>query len=145
MSVAAYAHADLGVNVYGLSYHLNRDKAREVRIDNQFNPGLGVRLRAQREAWDWIGDAGFYHDSGRNTATIAGGGALWHATQRLRLGGAAVIFHSNTYNHGKAFITPLPLAAYELGPVTLNAFFTPKLRELNDVNTFGFWATIWLR
>jgi hypothetical protein len=143
--MATHAQADIGLNIYGLSYHLNGDKARELGIDNQVNPGLGVRLRAQRERWDWIADAGVYHDSGRHTATIAGGGALWHATARLRLGAAAVVFHSDTYNHGRAFLTPLPLAAYELGPVTLNAFFTPKLGDVNDINTFGFWATIWLR
>lgn len=145
MVAATDARADIGVNIYGLSYHLNGDKARELGIDNQFNPGLGIRLRAQRESWDWIADAGAYHDSGRHTAMVAGGGALWHASERLRLGAAAVVFQSDTYNHGKAFLTPLPLAAYELGAVTLNAFFTPKLRELNDINTFGFWATVWLR
>jgi hypothetical protein len=37
----ALAHAgELGVNVYGLSRHLDRAKARELHVDNELNPGL---------------------------------------------------------------------------------------------------------
>src|SRR4051812_208757 len=106
------AHAELGINVYGLSYHLDRDKAHKLGVDNELNPGLGVRWRqAHSERLDWFADAGFYRDSGRNTAVLAGGGALWHATGGLRLGGAIALLHSDTYNRGKAFIAPLPGAA----------------------------------
>ncbi len=113
---ALSAHAELGINVYGLSYHLDQDKAKELGVDNQVNPGLGVR-----------------------------GGALWHATERVRLGGALALLNSKTYNGGKSFIAPLPVAAYEWGRVTLNAVYMPKVHEVNDINTFGFWLTVWLR
>jgi hypothetical protein len=145
LATAAPARADLGLNLYGLSWHFDQDKAHELGVDNPFNPGLGVRLRAPREAWDWIADAGFYRDSGRNTATLAGGGVLWHLGPSLRLGGAVVLMHSETYNRGRAFIAPLPLAAYELGRVTLNMVYMPKVHEVNDINTLGFWLTLWLR
>ena len=139
-------HADLGINVYGLSYHLDQDKAKALGVDNQVNPGLGVRWReAHSERLDWFADAGFYRDSGRNTALLAGGGALWHATEGLRLGGALALLHSDTYNQGKTFVAPLPVAAYDFRAVTLNMVFLPKVHQLNDINTLGFWATIWLR
>ncbi|HSF47127.1 MAG TPA: hypothetical protein VLA73_02055, partial [Burkholderiales bacterium] len=35
----------LGINVYGLSYHFDRDRARELDVDNELNPGLGLRYR----------------------------------------------------------------------------------------------------
>ena len=143
--VPSSARADLGINVYGLSYHLDQDKAKELGDDNQVNPGLGLRWRAQRATWDWFADAGFYRDSGRHTAKLAGAGALWHASERLRLGGALAFLSSKTYNGGKSFIAPLPVAAYELGSVTLNMVFLPKVHEVNDINTFGFWLTVWLR
>jgi hypothetical protein len=145
LGLSVPARADLGLNVYGLSYHFDQDKAHELGVDNQFNPGLGVRLRAPREAWDWFADAGFYRDSGRHTATLAGGGVLWHVGPALRLGGAVALMHSETYNNGRAFIAPLPVAAYELGRATLNMVYMPKVHEVNDINTLGFWATIWLR
>jgi hypothetical protein len=141
---ALTGHADLGINVYGLSYHLDQDKAKELGVDNQVNPGLGVRWRERKTNWDWFADAGFYRDSGRHSAKLAGGGALWHATERVRLGGALALLNSKTYNGGKSFIAPLPVAAYELGRVTLNAVYMPKVHELNDINTFGFWLTLWL-
>jgi len=139
------ARADLGLNVYGLSYHLDRDKARQLGVDNEFNPGLGVRWRRAEKSFDWFADAGFYRDSGRNTALLAGGGALWHATEGLRLGGALALLHSDTYNRGKTFVAPLPVAAYDFKRVTLNMVFLPKVHEVNDINTLGFWATVWLR
>ena len=141
----AGAHADVGINVYGLSYHFDQDKARELGVDNQVNPCLGLRWRGPRAGWDWIADAGFYRDSGRNVAKLAGAGALWHASDGLRLGGALVLLKSRTYNGGQAFIAPLPVAAYEWRAFSLNMVYLPKVHEVNDINTLGFWATIWLR
>jgi hypothetical protein len=145
MAFPAAARADLGINLYGLSYHFDRDKAHEIGVDNEVNPGLGVRLRAVRERWDWFADAGFYRDSGRNSAKLAGAGALWHLGESLRLGGALAILNSDTYNRGKTFIAPLPVAAWDFRRVTLNAVFLPKVHEVNDINTLGFWLTVWLR
>src|SRR6266480_4298841 len=49
------AAADWGVNVYGLSRHLDRAKARELHVDSELNPGLGLRYRVPRdERLDWI-------------------------------------------------------------------------------------------
>src|SRR5687768_15388711 len=122
--------ADIGVNIYGLSWHLDGDKARAEGFDNWFNPGLGVRYRVPGEKIDVFADAGFYRDSGRNTALLAGAAAHWKATQRARLGLAMVIFNSKTYNSGNTFIAPLPVAAWEFNSVTLNIVWMPKYREV---------------
>jgi len=132
-----------GVNVYGLSYHFERGRAKELGFDNEVNPGLGLRYRIPRQDFDWFLDGGAYRDSGRNTALYAGGGAFWKATGRLRLGGALALFHSDTYNDGNAFIAPLPLAAYEWHLLTLNLVYFPKVSGINDINTLGFWLTFW--
>jgi len=134
-----------GLNVYGLSYHFDRDKAKRLGVDNEVNPGLGLRYRMDLNA-DWQGflDAGAYRDSGRNTAVYAGGGALYRATERLRLGGALALFHSNTYNNGDPFIAPLPIMAYDFDRVTFNLVYLPKIRDFNHINTLGFWLTVWL-
>jgi hypothetical protein len=142
---APAARADLGINLYGASYHFDRDKAKEMGLTHEFNPGLGLRYRqAQSETLDFFADVGFYSDSKANTAGLFGGGGLWHATERVRLGGAFVLLKSDTYNHGDAFIVPVPLAAYEWRRVTFNAVFFPKWRDLNRTSEFGFWLTFWL-
>jgi len=141
---AASARAELGINVYGLSYHFDRDKARERGLKHEVNPGLGIRWREKGDNVDFFADAGAYRDSAAHTAKIAGGGALWHASERLRLGAALVLFKSETYNLGKAFIAPVPLAAYELRRVTFNLVYLPKWRDQNQINLIGAWITIWL-
>lgn len=140
------AHAELGINVYGLSYHFDRDKAKRLGTDNELNPGLGLRWKRPLDpSWDFFVDAGAYHDSGKNTALLAGAGVLWRATESLRLGGALAAIHSDTYNRGKAFVAPLPVVAFDLNKrVTLNMVYLPKVRDFNEINTLGFWATVWL-
>jgi hypothetical protein len=140
------ALADLGINLYGLSYHLDRARARELRVDNEVNPGLGLRYRVPHsERLAWIFDVGTYRDSGRNTALLAGAGALWNISERARLGGALVVLNSDTYNRGKTAIAPVPVAAFETRPVMLNLVYLPKVSDINEVATLGFWATWWLR
>ena len=135
---------DWGIDVYGTSYHVEQARAKERHVDNQFNPGLGLRYRTARtENLDWIFDLGGYHDSGRHTAAFAGAGAAWHATDRLRLGGALAAFQSRTYNGGRVAIAPVPVAALEWQAVSLNVVYFPRLGRFNDINTFGFWITIW--
>jgi hypothetical protein len=107
------------------------------------NPGLGLRYRWPRQGFDWFADGGAYRDSGRNTAVYAGGGAFWKPTERLRLGGALAFFYSDTYNDGDPFIAPIPVAAYEWRRVTLNLVYFPKISGINDINTLGFWITLW--
>jgi hypothetical protein len=136
---------DFGVNLYGASYHVERREAKARNVANEFNPGLGVRYRRRLDArFDAFVDAGAYRDSGRNTALIAGPGLLWKPggdASGWRLGGALAFVHSDTYNRGRAFIAPFPVLAYEWRSVTVNMTFIPKVSEVNDINTFGFWVT----
>ena len=139
------AAADLGINLYGLSYHFDRSRARALDVDNEVNPGLGVRYRVSRsERLQWIVDVGGYRDSGRNTALLAGAGALWQVTSGWRVGGALAVLDSDTYNRGRTFIAPLPLAAYEFRSATLNFVYLPKVSDVNEVATLGFWLTWWV-
>lgn len=142
----APACAELGINIYGLSYHFDRSRARELRVDNEINPGLGVRYRVpQSERLAWVFDAGAYRDSGRNTALLAGAGGLFKVSEGWRLGGALVVLDSDTYNRGKTTLAPVPLAAYETRRVSFNFVYLPKVSDINEVATLGFWATWWVR
>ena len=143
---APRAHADdFGINVFGASYHFDRDKAKQIGLTHEFNPGLGVRWRREwNEHWDLFADAGFYRDSKANMAGLAGGGGLWHATERLRLGGGLVALKSDTYNHNKLLVAPAPVVAYEGRRVTFNVVYFPKWQDTNKTNQLGFWLTLWL-
>jgi hypothetical protein len=141
---AAADWRDLGVNVYGVSYHFDRDRAKELDVDNSFNPGLGLRYNfAQLERWTFFADAGAYYDSGKNTAVYGGVGTLWQVVGGLKIGAALAVMNSDTYNDGDTFLAPLPLVAYDFGPVMVNLTFFPKVSKYNDVATLGLWFTLW--
>jgi len=138
------AAAELGLNLYGLAYHFDRELAREAGLDNEFIAGVGLRYRtAHSEQLDWVLDVSTYYDSGRNMAYLAGAGLLWKVSSGWRLGGALAAFKSDTYNRGRAFVAPLPLVAYEFRSITLNFTYVPKLSEINDVATLAMWLTWW--
>jgi hypothetical protein len=145
IAACGVARADeIGINVYGLSYHFDRDRAQALGVDNEVNPGLGVRWKfAETERWRFFADAGVFSDSGKNTAALAGAGALWHVAGGVQIGAALAVMNSDTYNNGRTFIAPLPIVAWDLGPVTLNATFFPKIERYNDVATVGLWVTLW--
>jgi hypothetical protein len=139
---------DWGVNVYGVSYHWDRELAEKNGWDNEFNPGLGLRYRMG--SWlkaDAIIDAGAYHDSGRNTAVYAAAGLLWplDEARRFNLGFALTAFQSDTYNQGDAFVVPVPLFALRLDGVTLNLTHFPKVSHFNEVHTTAVFLTFPLR
>ena len=141
---AAADWRDFGVDVYGLSYHFDRDRAKQLDVDNSFNPGLGLRYNfAQMERWTFFADAGAYYDSGRNTAVYGGVGALWQVVGGLQIGAALAVLNSDTYNQGKTFLAPLPLVAYDFGPVMVNLTYFPKISDYNEVATLGLWFTLW--
>lgn len=142
---AAAQDGELGVHLFGLSYHLERGRARELGLTNEVNPGLGVRYRLPREDYDWVFDAGALHDSARNTALLATAGASWKATARLRIGAALVLVYSDTYNGGDPFIAPIPAVAYEWRAVSANLAYSPRVGDVNHVNTLFFWLTFWPR
>jgi hypothetical protein len=137
------AQGQLGINVYGFSYHFDREEAEARGQDNEVNPGLGVRYRVPGGKFDPFLDGGVYRDSARNTAVYAGGGFFWKPTERLRLGGAVAVFKSDTYNNGDAFFAPVPLIAYEWRRVTLNVVYIPKIDSVDTLNTLAFWLTFW--
>jgi hypothetical protein len=135
-----------GINVYGLSYHFDRDRAHALDVDNEFNPGIGARYKfAQWQRVSFFAEAGIFYDSGRNWAKVLGGAALLEVFPRFSIGGALAVFHSDTYNRGDVFIAPLPLLAYDFGPATVNLTYFPKVSDFNDVATLGLWVTLWPR
>ena len=123
--------------------HVKTSKSVDV-VKRMFPLGRGpITVSTIGEA-EYFADAGFYRDSKANAAGLVGGGGFWHATDHLRLGAALVLLKSDTYNHNKAFVAPLPVAAYEGRRVTFNMVYMPKWQDINKTNQVGFWLTFWL-
>lgn len=148
LSSAPAGAGDWGINLYGLSYHWDRELAEQNDLDNEFNPGLGLRYRMG--SWlkaDAIIDAGAYRDSGRNTALYAGAGLLWplDRDKRFNLGAVLTAFHSDTYNNGDPFIAPVPLFSLRLDGVSVNLTHFPKIRNFNEIHATALFLTFPLK
>ena len=133
----------LNVHLYGFSYHTDRQGVRRSGLDNQVNLGLGLNYEFHEDARG-VGfvEAGFYRDSGRNTAKLAGAGYQFKLGERWRAGGALVGVQSPTYNRGRFFVTPLPIVTYDLGPVKLNAMYAPRYKNYNQFAVYGFYFSL---
>lgn len=140
--------SDWGINVYGLSYHWDRETAKKYDWDNEFNPGLGVRY--QLGSWlkaDALVEGGVYRDSGRNTAVYGAAALLWplDEAKHFNLGAALTAFHSDTYNKGDPFIAPLPLFALRFDKLVVNLTHFPEVKGFNKVHTTAMYFTFPLR
>ena len=134
---------NLNVHVYGFSYHTDQQGVKQNGLDNQLNLGLGLNYEFHNdERGVGFVEAGFYQDSGSNTAKLAGVGYQYKLGRNWRLGGALVGLKSPTYNHGSFFIAPLPILTYDFGPVQLNAIYVPKYGDYNQFAVFGVYFSI---
>ena len=133
---------ELGVNLYGLSYHLLNDgQSREYL--NEFNAGIGLRATfGRRTTSQLFFEGGSYKDTFENQAKYLSVGVLLKMIAQLRVGINAAVYSSESIQNGNAFFAPVPIAAYTLGPVTFNGVYLPKYGGINAYNTLGFYATV---
>lgn len=133
----------LNLNVFGLSYHPDREGTRDRHLDNEVNPGLGLNYEFHNDARGVATlDAGFLKDSGRNWAKFAGLGYQFKLGDNWRLGGDLLAIHSQTYNNGRGFVAPIPHLTYDFGHLKLNAIYIPAVREIVQFSVVSFYITI---
>ncbi len=134
------------LHVFGLSYHPDRAGIRASHLDNEFNAGLGLNYELGSDARGATSvEAGVFKDSGRNWAKFAGVGYQFKFGERWRLGADLLAIQSETYNHGRSFVAPVPHLTYDFGPVKLNAIYVPRLAPYNHFAVFGIYLTLPLK
>jgi hypothetical protein len=137
---------NLNLHVYGVSYHTDREGSRRAGLNNELNPGLGLNyILHEDERGIRFVEAGFYQDSGRHVAKLAGVGYQYKLYQQWRLGGALALMQSHTYNHGRAFVAPLPILTYDFGRAKVNALYVPRYGDYNQFAVFGLYLSVPLR
>lgn len=136
---ASPATSRLGVNLYGAAYHPDRRRAREQGVNNERNPGLGLRYQLDDNVFV---EAANYKDSGSKRTSYAAIAKQWDVGPKTRLGAALAGFRPGTYNEGRPFVAPFPILTHDFGPAKLNATYIPKVRNLNEIDALGFYLTI---
>ncbi len=147
VAVAAHAAGERGprlnLSLYGLSYHPDREGTRRSDLNNELNLGIGLNytLRENEHRITFV-EAGFFRDSGRHTATLAGFGYQYKVSEHWRLGGALVSVYSPTYNEGRIAFAVLPVVTYDFGRFKVNAMYAPRIRGYNRFAVFGFYFSV---
>jgi hypothetical protein len=132
-------HGALGLNVFGLSFHTDRDAGY-----NEVNPGVGLRYVFWQPAprWEVFGDTSIYYDSERNWAKYVAVGAYYRIGGSWSAGAALAYGQSQSYNQGRPFFAPLPGLAFEYRGVTLNTVLLPSEQSDSKIAGAAFFLTI---
>lgn len=134
---------DLSLHVYGFSYHTDREGIRRQRVDNEFNPGLGIGYEFHSDArGSAFVNAGIYKDSSNQWAKLAGPGYQFKLGDSWRVGALLPVIQGKGYNQGRAFVAPLPLLTYDFGTVKLNAVYAPRFAPATNFAVFAFYFSI---
>ncbi|HYP67365.1 MAG TPA: hypothetical protein VEP67_03825 [Thiobacillaceae bacterium] len=144
-SLAAHADTPLELNIYGLSHHWDRAEAQRLHTEHETNPGLGLRYELAPHEWCAapFAEGGIYSDSGANTTYYAALGCKGlKLTDSIRLGAGIALMQSETYNHGRAFVAPVPLLTWQISKVTLNFIQYPRIDSLGIINTTGLYISV---
>lgn len=133
----------LDVNLYGLSYHSNRNEARDF---NEVNRGIGVRqdFRSTKKGIIFA-EAGVYNDSLDTWAKYGGIGYQFKIGETLRAGILLGIAHSPSYNDGEAFVAPVPVISLELDRVKIHTTFIPNQFSKGGGSVFAVYIGIPLK
>lgn len=136
--------ADLGINLYGFSYHPDRVD-RRGRSFHEFNPGAGFHMmfrETKRTILD--SDFGVYSNSRAKLTTYGSAGFKFKITGGLSAGGAAAFVYSSGYNDGKPFPALLPIVSYRYRGLAMNFLYLPEFRDVNQNDALAFYATFYL-
>jgi hypothetical protein len=130
---------DLGLNVFGLSFHTDRNKGY-----NEINPGVGLRYVFWRPQprWELFGDTSIYYDSDRNWAKYIALGTYYRFAGPWKVGVAVAYGQSRSYNQGRPFFAPVPGLAFEYRRVTFNAVLLPSEESDSKIAGAAFFLTI---
>jgi len=136
---APQREADLGLNIFGLSFHTNRSAGY-----NEVNPGLGLRYVFSRPSPNWalFGDASFYYDSNREWAKYVALGAHYSLSPSWKIGAAIAYGQSRSYNQGQPFFAPIPGVAFLYHRIAFNVVVLPSEEAAAKIAGFAFFITV---
>ena len=144
-ALAARADTPLELNLYGFSHHWDRAEAQRLNTTHEVNPGLGLRYELAPHEWcaTPFTEGGIYRDSGAHTSYYAALGCKGlKLSDNIRLGAGLALMQSKTYNHGTAFIAPVPLLTWQISQVTLNFIQYPRIKSLGIIDTTGLFVSV---
>lgn len=140
--VSGASAAELGFNLYGVSYHLDR-RDWFGRPFNELNPGLGLNLIVHQSRRSiWFVEGGSFEDSFRQHARYLSVGYRYRLRSFLSVGMHLGYYHSRSVNYNRPVLAPVPMLSLRYRPVSLNVVYVPSYWGLNWFPAWGAYLTI---
>lgn len=134
---------EIGFNLYGLSYHTDRDAAESLDF-NEVNLGFGFQVAfLESKVGQFLGDGGFFKDTFRETAGYIALGYKLKITEALRAGILVSRYTSISVNDGNSLIAPVPVVSIRLGFICANFVYMAAHEPVNRFSWFGAYLTLY--
>ncbi len=142
LSAISYS-AELGINLYGLSYHLDRRDVTGYRF-NERNPGVGATLTIhEKQRSHYYIEAGIMEDSYRRAAKYVTFGYGYRIVKGLSIGVLCGIYDSRSVAES-AVLVAAPKVAYRYRDVELHLVHLPEFPGINPYPSFALYATLYV-
>lgn len=132
---------ELGINIYGASYHPDRTDILGHPF-NEYNPGLGLSLIVGDHAKTIaFVEGGMFIDSFEQEAKYISFGYQYKVLRFLRLGLNTGLYQTRSVNYGNPIIAPVPMVSLHLDFTTFNFIYFPSFAGINWYDSIGAYAT----
>lgn len=135
---------ELGVNVYGFSYHLDR-RDEFGRKFNERNPGVGVNASfLERHRSTYYLEAGIFEDSYNYGAKYVTVGYDYRLYKGLSIGTLIGFYDSRAVTNEGFALVAVPLLSFRYHAVKLHLVHLPEFPGINPYPSFAFYATVYV-
>ena len=141
LNVSSLSARELGLNIYGLSYHFDRQTKNGTDF-NELNFGLGLDYPfANIKKFGFSFEAGLYKDSLRNIARYAGFNVEYHIIRRsVQLRVMLAAYRSDSVSDD--LIYPLiPGLTFRHKRLSFNFVYLPEFPGINVYDSLGLYLT----
>ncbi len=144
LPTATASAGELGIDLFGLSYHLDRRDDSGRRF-NEFNYGLGVNYTFfSNDRSRYYLEGAIYHDSYNYTARFGAVGYDYRLFDQLYFGLIVGLIDSRSVSDAGSIVGAVPMLRYRWSRVTFNLVHIPKFPGINGYPSFATYLTLWL-
>ncbi len=142
-SPAVSSAGELGVNLYGLSYHLDRRDVTGYRF-NERNPGIGATFTIhEKQRSRYYVEAGIMEDSYRRAAKYVTFGYGYRIVKGLSIGVLCGVYDSRSVAES-AVLVAAPKVSYRYRDVEMHLVHLPEFPGINPYPSFALYATLYV-
>ncbi len=143
-SIPSTARArELGINLYGLSYHLDRRDVTGYRF-NERNPGIGIAYTIyKKQRSRYYIEAAIMEDSYRRAAKYVTFGYGYRIHQRAVDWRSVRVYDSRSVAES-AVLVAAPMVSYRYRDFEMHLVHLPEFPGINPYPSFALYATLYV-